>query len=499
MTYPLSAHTSFSSPLLTDLYQLTMAYGYWKKGIQDRESVFHLTFRKHPFQGGFAVAAGLETVIRYLQAFHFQEEDLRYLASLKGADGRELFVPEFFAYLLTLKFTCDLDAVPEGSILFPHEPILRIQGPILQCQLLESALLNLINFPTLIATKAARVRLSAKEDEVIEFGLRRAQGVDGALTASRAAYIGGCNATSNVLAGQLFGIPVRGTHGHSWVMVFDDELEAFQAYADVLPSNCVFLVDTYNTLEGVENAIKVGQRLREKGYQLHGIRLDSGDLTYLSIAARKKLDAAGFQQAFIIASNELDEGLIAELKRQGAKITVWGVGTSLVTAREQSALDGVYKLSAIRNATGGWNYKLKLSEQMVKISNPGILQVRRFFKGNQGEYVADLIYDQYLGVDSAAHLIDPLDPTHEQFLTTGLDYRDLLVPIFRQGELVYTIPLLEEARHYTQTELARFHTGIKRFANPHTYSVGMEKRLYDLKIELIKKIRTHAATGMRML
>ncbi len=498
ITYPVNAYQSFTSPLLTDFYQLTMAYGYWKKGIQDQEAVFHLNFRRNPFQGGFAVAAGLETLIHYLQSFRFQETDLSYLASLKGSTGEPIFCQEFLNYLSTIQFSCHLDAVPEGTVVFPYEPLVRVQGPILQCQLLESALLNLINFPTLIATKAARVRLSAKNDEVIEFGLRRAQGVDGAVTASRAAYVGGCDATSNVLAGQLFGIPVRGTHGHSWVMAFEDEMEAFQAYADVLPDHCIFLVDTYNTLDGVRNAIAIGKELRARGHELMGIRLDSGDLAYLSIEARKMLDEAGFQTSAIVASNELDETLIAELKKQDAKVTIWGVGTSLVTGREQPSLDGVYKLSAIRDGQGVWNYKLKLSEQMVKISNPGILQVRRFFKPNEGEYAADMIYDTQIGANPPVHLIDPLDPTRQKFLTTGLESKDLLEPIFRGGQLVYQIPTLQEARQHTLAELARFHSSIKRFVNPHTYIVGMEKKLYDLKIELIKKIRGHMATGMKM-
>jgi len=477
-----------SLALLTDLYQMTMSYGYWKKGLDRKESVFHLFFRKRPFNGGFTVAAGLEYVIDYLENFRFDASDLAYLATLKDTENHPLFEPAFLDYLQKLKFSCDVDAVPEGSVVFPYEPLLRIQGPLIQCQLLESPLLNLINFPSLIATKAARICIAAKDDEIIEFGLRRAQGINGALTASRAAYIGGCHATSNVLAGKIFGIPVKGTHSHSWVMVFDDELESFQTFAECLPTSCVFLVDTYDTIEGVKKAIKVGQWLRERGKKMVGIRLDSGDLAYLSIKSRQLLDEAGFTDAEIVASNELDETLISELKRQGAQITVWGVGTNLVTAKDQPALDGIYKLSAIRDPGGAWKYKLKLSEQMVKVSNPGILQVRRFFSNT--ENVADVIYDIHSDISKGRQIVDPLDPTRQKTLKLGLESRDLLMPIFRGGKRVYSLPSLAEIQQNTKKELNGFQVGIKRFLNPHQYVVGMEKSLYDLKVELIHNIRS---------
>lgn len=476
-----------SLALLTDLYQLTMSYGYWKENIHNNEAVFHLFFRKAPFQGGFTVAAGLETVVEYLENFHFDQSDLDYLAGLKGGGGDPLFCAEFLEYLGKMKFSCNVAAMEEGSIVFPYEPLVRVQGPLIQCQLLESPLLNLINFPTLIATKAARICVAAGDDSVIEFGLRRSQGIDGALTASRASYIGGCDSTSNVLAGKVFDIPVKGTHSHSWVMAFDDELESFQVYAKHLPSNCLFLVDTYDTIEGVKKAIEVGKWLKSIGKKLLGIRLDSGDLTYLSIKSRRLLDEAGFTDAVIVASNELDETLISELKRQGAQISVWGVGTNLVTAKNQPALDGVYKLSAIRNPGGIWKYKLKLSEQMIKVSNPGILQVRRF--NSSSENVADAIYDLNTHVGDVWTIVDPLDPTKEKVLKKGLDFEDLLVPIFEQGVRVYQLPLLSEIRSRTKAQLNRFHSGVKRFLNPHQYVVGMEKTLYDLKIDLIKNIR----------
>ncbi len=484
---PIASIYNQSLTLLTDLYQLTMSYGYWKAGLDRKETVFHLFFRKTPFRGGFTVAAGLESVIHYLENFKFDTSDLDYLAQLLGPDGNPYFSEEFLNYLSKLKFTGDIDAVPEGTVVFPYEPLLRIQGPLIECQLLESPFLNLINFPTLVATKAARICLAAKGEPVLEFGLRRAQGVDGALTASRAAYIGGCDSSSNVLAGKLFGIPVKGTHSHSWVMVFDDELESFQTYAKNLPNNCVFLVDTYNTIEGVKKAIEVGKWLRQQGKKFLGIRLDSGDLADLSIKSRQLLDQAGFQDTLIMASNELDETIISELKRQGAQINVWGVGTNLVTAKDQPALDGVYKLSAIRDPGGKWKYKLKLSEQMIKVSNPGILQVKRFYT-NQ-ENVADVIYDIHFPWEEDCQIVDPLDPTRVRVIKKGMISKDLLEPIFRQGQCVYQRPTLQEIRRYTQQELGRFHVGIKRFLNPHLYEVGMEKTLYDLKIELIKQIR----------
>lgn len=475
--------------LLTDLYQMTMSYGYWKNGLDNLEAVFHLFFRKRPFGGGFTIAAGLEAVVNYLENFRFEQSDLEYLATLKSVDGSPLFEEAFFDYLANIRFTCDVDAVPEGTVVFPYEPIVRVTGPLIQAQILESPLLNIVNFPTLIATKAARICLAAKGDPVIEFGLRRAQGIDGSLTASRAAYIGGCESTSNVLAGKLFGIPVKGTHSHSWVMIFDEEIDSFKAFAEAMPSDCIFLVDTYNTVEGVKKAVEVGKMMREEGYQMLGIRLDSGDLAYLSKVSRELLDEAGFPDAKIVASNELDENVIKALKEQGAKIAIWGVGTNLVTAKDQPALDGVYKLSAMREPEGPWKYRLKLSEQMKKISNPGILQVRRYY--NNKENVADAVYDIGSDVSHGCRIIDPFDSTRQRVLGPELQSRDLLVPIYREGRLVYDLPSLHQIRENTQKELAMFHDGIKRFLNPHEYAVGMEQSLYDLKVELIRKVRHH--------
>lgn len=466
-----------SAALLTDLYQLTMAYGYWKSGKDRDDAAFHLYFRENPFNGGYTIAAGLEEAVQYLEALRFRDDDLRFLATVTGNDDQRLFPDDFLRYLEQLRFSCDIDAVPEGTVVFPQEPMLRVVGPILQAQIVESALLNVLNFQSLIATKASRVAYAAKGDPVIDFGLRRAQGVDGALSASRAAYIGGCVATSNVLAGANYRIPVKGTHAHSWVMAFDSEMEAFEKYAEVMPNNCLLLVDTYNTAQGVAHAIEIGKRLRERGHQLIGIRLDSGDLAYLSIEARKMLDAAGFQSAVIGASNDLDEHLIASLKEQGAKIDLWGVGTRLITAFDQPALGGVYKLTALRPHGGSWIYRIKVSEQTAKTSTPGMLQVRRF----EG---ADMIFDELAGEPSNV-IVDPLDLTRRRQIPKGAKHHDLLVPIFRKGQRVYELPSIEQIRAHRTAELSRFHAGVKRFENPHRYPVGLEERLFDRKTRLI--------------
>lgn len=475
--------------LLTDLYQVTMAYGYWKSGSADREAVFQLTFRHQPFGGGFTVACGLAHVIDYLAHLRFDADDLDYLASLRGADDRPLFEPAFVDYLGQLAFRCDVDAVREGEVVFPHAPLIRVQGPLLQAQLIETALLTLTGFPSLVATKAARICLAAQGDPVLEFGLRRAQGIDGALTASRAAYLGGCAATSNLLAGRLYGIPVRGTHAHSWIMSFGDELEAFQEYARAMPNNCVFLVDTYDTLSGVRHAVEVGRWLRSQGHELLGIRLDSGDLAHLSIEARKVLDEAGFARAVITASNDLDEHLIANLKQQGATIGLWGVGTRLATAYDQPALGAVYKLSAMREGDGSWRPCIKLSEQAIKISTPGRLQVRRFEQ--EGQAVGDLIYDLDLAAGDQPVLVDPADDTRRLPMPDRARQRELLVPIFRGGQLVCQPPALAESRDYAATQLGKFPASMKRFANPHLYPVGLEQRLHERKRELILQARGH--------
>ncbi len=474
--------------LLTDLYELTMANAYWKAGVRDRQGVFHLFFRSNPFRGGFALAAGLEFALDYLESLHFDTDDIEYLASLKGNDGCKLFESGFLDYLGNLKFQCDVDGIPEGTVVFPHEPLIRVCGSLIEGQIVESMLLNAINFQTLIATKAARVAMAAQGEPVLEFGLRRAQGIDGALSASRAAYLGGCAATSNVMAGRLFGIPVRGTHAHSWVMCFGDELEAFQTYAQAMPNNCVFLVDTYDTLEGVRRAAQVGRMLRDQGHEMVGIRLDSGDLAYLSVEARRILDEAGFPKAAIVASNDLDEHLITSLKNQGAKISVWGVGTRLVTAHDQPALGGVYKLSAVRDNDGPWRECVKVSEQTVKVSSPGILQVRRC--RDDGQAIGDVIYDTLSDPPkNKCTIVDPADSTRRKIIATVDQGEDLLVPLFRKGRRVYQSPSLEESRRRAAKQLDVFHAGIKRFENPHDYPAGLEEGLHERKTELILNAR----------
>ncbi len=475
--------------LLTDLYQLTMANGYWKTGKADMEAVFHLFFRQNPFEGGFAVTAGLEDALSYLDALAFESEDLDYLAGLRGKNNEPLFEEGFLRLLVQAKFRCDVDAIPEGTVVFPREPLVRVQGPIWQAQIVESALLNILNFQTLVATKAARITEAAGDQPVMEFGLRRAQGVDGALAASRAAYLGGCTSTSNVLAGRIYGIPVRGTHAHSWVMAFDSEVESFEAYAAAMPGNCVFLVDTYDTLDGVENAIATARKMREAGHEMIGIRLDSGDLAYLSIEARQRLDEAGFPEAKIVASNDLDERLIMSLNQQGAKIDIWGVGTKLVTAFDQPALGGVYKLSALREGQGAWRYKVKLSEQAIKITDPGILQVRRYYR-EDGSIECDVIWDTVTGSpQKGSFLVDPMDLTRRKEIPTDDSFEDLLRPVMRQGERCSDLPSLGSIREQTKAQIARLHPGIRRYLNPHEYPVGLESRLFDRKMELVLEAR----------
>lgn len=473
-----------SSAMLTDLYQLTMANAYWRTGISDTEACFHLYFRENPFGGGYAIACGLAPVVDYINRLRFTGDDVAYLASLPGRDGMPLFSAEFLRWLTGLRFTGSVMGVPEGTVVFPGEPLLRVTGPIAECQIVETALLNLVNFQTLVATKAARVCRAAGGDPVIEFGLRRAQGPDGGISASRAAYIGGCVATSNVLAGQQFGIPVGGTHAHSFVMAFDDEREAFMAYVEAMPNNAVLLVDTYDTLAGVHNAISAGRRLRELGSDLFGIRIDSGDLAWLSVRARRILDDAGFTETRIYASNELDEYTVESLKEQGARIDVWGVGTRLVTGHDQPALGGVYKLSAIRRPGGEWVPRVKVSEQAAKVTTPGLLRVRRYLDAS-GTFVGDMVYDELMAPVAGATMVDPADATRRTTYEADALSEELLVPVFAGGEGVYVQPSIGESRERTFDQLARLDPSHLRFLNPHGYKVGIELMLYERRTELI--------------
>jgi nicotinate phosphoribosyltransferase len=483
-----------SLALLTDLYQLTMACGYWKAGAADREAVFHLTFRRPPFGGGYAIAAGIAPALGYLRGLGFSADDLAYLATLHDGEGAPLFPAGFLGYLGALRFACTVDAAPEGSLVFAHEPIVRVSGPIAHAQIVETALLTMINFETLIATKASRIVQAARGAPVVEFGLRRAQGIDGGISASRAAYLGGCSATSNVLAGKLFGIPVSGTHAHSWVMFHGDELAAFRAYADALPGNCTLLVDTYDTLDGVRHAITVGNELRAHGHELAGVRLDSGDLAHLSIEARRMLDEAGFPAARVVASNDLDEAVIASLFEQGARIDTFGVGTRLVTGFDQPALGGVYKLGAARDEHGEWCDAIKLSEQPTKISNPGHLAIRRLRRA--GELVADIIYDSEVGFGPPV-LHDIEEPSRPPYTPEFDDDADLLVTYLRRGEPVVDADPLDVARARAARELAQLSPRARRFLNPQPYPVGLDPHVHTRKQQLVAEARERISGGSR--
>lgn len=491
----LSRFDDDSLGLMTDMYELTMAFGYWKLQLHRRPAAFNMYFRRPPFRGGYAIVAGLEDFLSYLQRLRFSNSDLSYLSQLRGNDGQAIFETKFLDYLGAFQFAAQVDAMPEGTVAFAHQPLVRLTGPILDCQIVESALLHIVGFQTLIATKAARVAMAARGMPVLEFGLRRAQGSDGGLAASRAAYVGGCDATSNLMAGKYLGIPARGTHAHSWVMLFDSEIESFQAYAQAMPNNSIFLVDTYDTLQGARNAIKIGGWLRDNGHKMVGIRLDSGDLAYLSSAARQMLDEAGFHEAVIVASNDLDESIIDSLIQQGAAINIWGVGTHLVTAYDQPALGAVYKITAAQNAAGQWLPRIKLSEQAIKVSTPGILQVRRYFDSDNA--VADMVFDELSPPGDSPTIVDPLDPTRRRRITADAKFSDLLMPAVRDGQRVCEVRPLAQIRQYAQEQLAQFHPGVKRLVNPHAYPVGLEEGLHTTKTNLILAARgfTAAAAG----
>jgi len=474
------------SALTTDLYEVTMMYGYFKAGMAEHEAAFHVTFRENPFAGQFTVACGLATAIDFLRTFHFTDADINYLSSQRGNDGNALFDSGFLEYLSSLQLTCDVDAIPEGTLVFPNEPLIRVRGPVIQCQLMETALLTILNFQSLIATKAARVCLAAENDAVIEFGLRRAQGVDGGLTAARAAYIGGCDGTSNLQAGKRFGIPVSGTQAHSWIMFFDTEMEAFQAYARAMPNNCVFLVDTYNSLEGVRHAIDVGRRLRSDGHEMIGVRLDSGDRASLSIETRRMLDGAGFTKAKIVCSGDLDEFAIAEMKKRGAKIDIWGVGTKLTTGQPDAALGGIYKLAAVRKPARKWRYRIKPSNDADKTSCPGSLQVRRFHRPN-GRFIADAIYEIDHAVGEPCVVVDLNDKKTE--IPAGTEYSDLLVPVFCHGQFVYRTPAIQGSRERTREQLRCAPPEILRLEDPANYTTGLEESLYGLRSKLIARAK----------
>ncbi len=484
--------------LLTDYYQLTMMGGYWKSGRKDLRACFNYTFRELPPHNGFAITAGLEPLLDQIENLRFDERDLEYLDSLKAFD------PGFLDYLRDFRPTCSIEAIPEGTLVFPHEPILQVEGPLIEAQLLETVILNTLNYQTLIATKAARIRLACGDDQLVEFGLRRAQGPDGGLSGSRAAYIGGADSTSNVLAGKIFGIPVRGTHAHSWVMSFEDELEAFRAYAACYPDP-ILLVDTYDTLtSGLPNAVKVFKELRAAGRTPRAaVRLDSGDLARLSKAAYRMFTEAGFPDPLIVASNELDEDLIADLKRQGAPINSWGVGTHLITSSDHPALGGIYKLVAVQEEEGGpWRPRIKLSSNPAKMTDPGRKRLVRFYD-EAGHPLADIIrlYDEPLDCIQPGQPAAPIPFAERQdlsFLRAVWDAsraEELLQPVMREGRRVGERVPLKAIRERARAQVAALPEEVRRLRNPEIYAVGLSPRLAAEKMKMIRQAPGVLAAG----
>ncbi len=470
--------------LHTDKYQLTMMYAHWKNGSDQNRRAFDLYFRSLPFGNGFVVFAGLERVIQYLENLRFTEEDIEYIRSLD-----EGYEPEFLDLLRSFRFTGDLWAMPEGTIAFPNEPLLHVQGNIMELHLIETALLNIIGFQTLIATKAARIRHVAGDDLLMEFGTRRAQEKDAAVWGARAAYLSGFDSTSNMLAGQLFNIPISGTHAHSWVQDFDNELDAFRAYADAFPQQTTLLVDTYDTLRsGIPHAIQIGLEMKERNQTLAAIRLDSGDLAYLSKQARKMLDEAGLTETKIVASSDLDEHTILHLKAQGAKIDAWGVGTKLITAYDKPALGAVYKMVA-RYEGNQWIPTVKISSNPAKITTPGIKSIYRIICKQTGKAHADLISLSQENIDPKQPLIlfHP-EQTFKQKKVTNFIAVPMLQPIFRQGRRVYTLPSLEEIRVYHRSQLSLFWEEYLRIVLPEEYPVDLTRNLWEQRESLIKEI-----------
>ena len=471
--------------MLTDLYQLTMMYGYFKSGKHKKEAVFDMFFRRPVGDSAYGVMAGVDQLIDLIKNLHFSQEDIAYLRTLN------LFDDEFLAYLAEFRFTGEIYAVPEGTIVFPGEPLVRVKAEVAQAQLIETALLTIINHQTLIATKASRIVYAAGDGAVLEFGLRRAQGPDAGLYGARAAIIGGCNSTSNVLATQYFGGKPAGTHAHSWIMSFPTELDAFRTYAEVFPDSCLLLVDTYDVLaSGMPNAITVFRELAAKGHRPVGIRIDSGDLAYLSKQARKMLDEAGFPDAKICASGDLDEKLIIDLKLQGACIDTWGVGTKLITSEDYPALGGVYKLTAMEGDEGTLEPRIKLSENIWKITNPGYKKVVRIYSRFENKALADLIMLDEETIDESQPLtIFSPTATWKTMTITNYYVKELLQPIFVNGEQVYTSPSLMEIREYAKAQMDTLWDEYKRFTNPHIYKVDLSQKLYDLKHTLIRQKR----------
>ena len=469
--------------MLCDFYELTMAQGYFAKGYKDRITYFDLFFRRCPDGGGFCIAAGLEQVVQYIQELHFSEEDIAYLRS------REMFSEEFLEYLRNFKFTGDIWAMPEGTVVFPQEPIITVRAPAIEAQLIETYLLLCINHQSLIATKANRVVRAAQGRTVLEFGSRRAQGPDAAILGARAAYIGGVNGTACTISDQLFGVKASGTMAHAWVQMFDTEYEAFKAYCEMYPNNATLLVDTYNTLKsGVPNAIKAfNDVLKPMGITKCGIRLDSGDMAYLSQKAREMLDEAGWTDCKISVSNSLDEHLIQAVLRQGAKIDMFGVGERLITAKSEPVFGGVYKLVAVEEADGSVTPKIKISENVGKITTPHYKKLYRFIGNDTGKAIADYmcIHDEVVDDSQDIEIFDP-ENTWKRKVVYNYTAKEVQVPIFKNGELVYELPTLEQIRDYAMAQVDTLWDEVKRFDNPQTYYVDLSQKLWDIKYGLLK-------------
>ena len=468
--------------MLCDFYELTMGNGYFQNGYKDRITYFDVFFRRVPDGGGFAIAAGLEQLIDYIENLHFSKEDIDYLR------GRKLFSEEFLQYLADFRFTGDIYAVPEGTPVFPREPLVVVRAPAIEAQLIETFTLLTINHQSLIATKANRVVRAARGRTVLEFGSRRAQGADAAIVGARAAYIGGCNGTACTISDQLYGVPAGGTMAHAWVQMFDTEYEAFKTYCQIYPTNATLLVDTYNTLKsGVPNAIRAfNEVLKPLGIKKCGIRLDSGDIAYLSQQARKMLDEAGWESCQISASNSLDEYLIRDLMMQDAKIDMFGVGERLITARSESVFGGVYKLVAVENDDGTIKPKIKVSENVEKITIPHFKKVYRFFGNDTGKAIADYITLHDETVDDS-HDLEIFDPhaTWKKKVVYDFNAQELLVPIFKNGKRVYTCPTLQEVQKYCQEQVDKLWDEVKRFDNPHSYYVDLSDKLWNIQNDLL--------------
>ena len=469
--------------MLCDYYELTMTNGYYACGMQNRITYFDIFFRSVPDGGGFAIAAGLEQAIRYIQQLHFDEDDIAYLR------GRKMFSEGFLESLRNYRFTGDIWAVPEGTPIFPNEPIMTVRAPAIEAQIIETFLLLTLNHQSLIATKANRVTRAAQGRTVLEFGSRRAQGSDAAVLGARAAYIGGCKGTACTLTDELYGVPAGGTMAHSWVQMFDSEYEAFKAYCEIYPDNPTLLVDTYNVLKsGVPNAIRVfNEVLKPRGLTKCGVRLDSGDMTYLTKKTRKMLDEAGWESCKINCSNALDEYLIQDLLNQGAQIDLFGVGERLITARSEPVFGCVYKLAAVEDEAGNIIPKIKVSENVGKITNPHFKKVYRFYGNDTGKAIADYIclHDEVVDDSRDLEIFDP-QATWKRKNIYNFTAKELLVPIFQNGELVYDMPSLPDIQKYCAAQVDTLWDEVQRFDNPHTYYVDLSQKLWDIKYALLK-------------